>query len=224
MKPYLSAVLAIVCLVLIIALVVVKHGDDAQHDADAGAVNDFSNQLDSAQTRISEYHGTILILSNSLNVVSNSLDESRSATLTFSNHLAEAESAIARDAEQITGLKQQVAEVQSDNQTLSQRAMDLTNQLAGVTLQLASTQASLSQTNNELVQANKDYGLLENRFRRNVAERLVLERKFRNINALHEQIDFLKYSPEEIITAERIYAGLDVEVNSNGTAHVISPN
>ncbi|MGO9588073.1 MAG: hypothetical protein ACLP2Y_17995 [Limisphaerales bacterium] len=208
MKQYLSTVLALVCAVLVISLIVMKRGDDAQHANDAGAIADFSNQLTSAQTQIATGNGTILIFSNSLN-------ESRSASLAFSNRLIEAESAIVLATEQITNLNRQVAEVESANQTLGRRVMDLTNQVAGLTVQIASTGASLNQANN-------DYALLENRLRRNLAERLVVERKFYNLSELQAQMERLKTYPGGQVSAESIYAGLDVEVKSNGTLHVIS--
>jgi chromosome segregation ATPase len=161
-------------------------------------------------------HGTILLFSNSLDVISNRLDESRSASLTFSNQLMEAQSTIALDTEQITRLNGQVAAAESGNQTLGQQVMDLTNQLAGLARQMGLTQTNLAQ-------ANKDHALLENRLRRDVAERIVVERKFNNPLELQAQIQNLKTNPAVVISAESIYAGLDVEVKSNAV-HVISPD
>jgi chromosome segregation ATPase len=206
MKQYLPTVLALACTVLVISLVVMKRGDNAQHETDAGAIAGFSNQLTSAQAQITTCNGTILTLSNSL-------DESRSASLTFSNHLIEAESTMALETGQVTNLIRLIAEVESENQTLSQtlsqRVTDLTNQIV-------STKASLDQ-------ANKDYALLENRLRRDVAERVVVERKFNNPPELQAQMQKLKKHPAEVISAESIYAGLDVEVKTN-SFHVLSPN
>jgi len=210
MKSYLPVVLALACIVLVISLIVIKRGDDAQHENDSSAITDLSNQLDSAQTKIAIGSGTILVFSNRL-------DESQSASLTFSNQLIQAESTLALDTEQITNLSRQVAEMESENQILGQRAMDLTNQVAGLTKQIALTETDLDQ-------ANKDYALLENRFRRDVAERIVVERKFNNLSALQIQMEEVKDSPIHVISPESIYAGLDVEVQSNGTLHVISPN
>jgi chromosome segregation ATPase len=208
MKQYLSTVLALVCTVLVISLIVMKRGDNAQHENDAGAIAGFSNQLTAAQEQIASCNGTILTLSNRL-------DESLSASLTFSNHLIEAESIIVLDTEQITNLNQQVAELESENQTLGRRVMDLTNQMATLTGQITLTGASLDQ-------AKTNYALLENRLRRDVAERTVVERKFNNLLELHAQMQKLKKNPAEAISSESIYAGLDVEVKSNGTLHVIS--
>ena len=210
MKQYLSIVLALICIGLVISFVVIKRGDNAQHESDAGAIADFSNRLDSAQAQIATCNGMILVYSNRL-------DESQSASLTFSNHLIEAESAMVLSTEQITNLTRQVAEVESENQTLGRQVMDLTNRVAGLTSQIASNEASLNQ-------ANKDYALLENRLRRDVAERVVVERKFNNLSELQAQMQKLKKNPAEAISAESIYAGLDVEVKSNGTLNVISTN
>ena len=206
--------LALVCAGLVIFLIVMKSGDNAQHESDAGAVADFSNRLDSAQTQIAFCNGTMFTLSNRL-------DESRSASVTFSNRLIEVESVIALDAEQITNLNRQVAEMKLENQTLNQRFMDLTNQM---TSQIATLTKQISVTEASLKQANTNYTLLENRLRRDVAERLVIQRKFYNRAELQAQLDRLKndpFTPE--ISAQSIYAGLDVEVQSN-SLHVLSQN
>ncbi len=208
MKQYSSIALALVCTVLVISLIVVKRGDNAQHENDAGALAGCSNQLTLAQAQITGCHEMILALSNRL-------DESLSASLAASNHLAEAQSAMALDAEQITNLTGQVAAVESEKQTLDQRVLDLTNQTAGLTRQIALTGAGLDR-------ANKDYALLENRLRRDVAERVVVERKFNNPLELQAQMQNLKKHPAEVISAGSIYAGLDVEVKSNAF-HVIAP-
>ena len=209
MKHYLPIVLAIACTALVVSLVVIKRGDNAQHDSDTGAINDFSNQLDSAQTEVAFCKGTMLTLSNLL-------DQSQSASLTFSNQLTESESNLDLATGQITNLTQQVAAVESENQTNGQRIMDLTNQLAGLSTQIALTTASLGE-------ANTNYFLLENRLRRDVAERTVVERKFSNPSELQARLQYLKQHPAEEVSADGILAGLDVEVRSN-MFHVIAPN
>ena len=88
--------------------------------------------------------------------------------------------------------------------------------VAGLTSQIASNQAGLDQVKNH-------YALLENGFRRDVAERVLVERKFNNLSALNAQIEYLKWHPAGEITADRIYEGLNVMVKSN-MAYVISPD
>jgi len=206
---YLSITFGLGFVALLVSLIFVKQSDNAQHDSDVTAITDFSNRLDAAQTQIAFFTGTTLTLSNNL-------DESRSATLTFSNQLREAQSHIALAIDQITNLTRRVAYVESKNQTLNRQISDLTNQLAGLSGQITLTTSHLNQ-------ANKEYALLENRLRRDVAERLVVERKFNNPSELQAQLEYLKQHPTAEVSVDGIYAGLDVEVKSNAF-HVIAPN
>lgn len=217
MKSYLSIALPIVCAVLFLVLVGVKWTDNSRHASDVAAFADCSNRLDAAQAQSTAQAGTIITLSNRL-------DECQSAAVALSNRLSVATAALALDAEQITNLNRQVTATAAENQALNQRGVDLTNQVAGLSSQLAQTQASLALTNQDLAQARKDYTLLDNRFRRDVAERVVVERKFNNPDALRAQLKMLKTNPAVEISAESIYAGLNVEVKLNGIAHVISPD
>ncbi len=217
MKLFLPLALALACIALAISLVMTKKGDNAQHESDTALTADVSNQLTSAQSQVTLHEATILTFSNAL-------DESRSASLVFSNQLMAAQAAIVLGTEQITNLDQQIAEAKSENQAFGRRVMDLTNQIASLTKQITLTEASLAQTNKDFVQAGKDYVLLENRFRIDVAERTVVERKFNNLLALQAQLEKLKKNPAGAISAESIYANLNVEVKSNGTFHVIAPN
>ena len=92
---------------------------------------------------------------------------------------------------------------------------DLTRQIGELTNQVASTRAGL-------LQANHDYVLLENRFRRDVAERVMVERKFNNSTELKAQLEYLLWNPSKEISEDRIREGLDVVVKSN-LCYVIAP-
>ncbi len=212
MKQYLTTALVVVSILLAVGLAATKWSDNAQLDTATGAINDYSNRLDTAQAQISIRDGDLLTLSNSL-------ADSTSASLALSNQLTDAQSTIALDTEQITNLNRQLSELESANQGLGRRVMDLTNQM---TSQIAALTGQIALTATNLAQANKNYALLENRLRIDVAERVVAERKFNNLSELQAQIKYLKKNPAEEISAESIYAGLDVEVKSNAF-HVISP-
>jgi len=213
---YVTLILALVCAGLAISFFVTKRSDTAQQVSDANSINDLSNQLASAQAQVAGRNQTILALSNSL-------DASLTVSLTLSNQLADAQSAAARGLDQITNLTRRVAQVESENQAAGRRVLDLTNQLAGLTRQAATLTNRLALTETNLNEANKEYALLEKRFRMDVAERVVAERKFNNLWELKSQLQKLKKNPAAAISAESIYAGLNVEVTSNAV-HVISPN
>ena len=213
MKTYLSIALALACAGLVAALVMTKRSDNAQHETDSDALSALSNRLDSAQSQIATGKSAALSLSKSL-------DDSRSASLALSNQLTEARSAVASDAEQFANLTRQIAAAESEKKTLNEKLADLnsqmTNQVADLKGQLAATQASLDQL-------NKGCLLIEDRFRRDVAARVVAERKFNNIAELQAQIKYLGKNPAKTITAEAIFAGLDIVVKSNAF-YVYSPD
>jgi|GEM_PF-559864 len=213
MKQYLPIALGFACAVLVAALVVMKRGDNAQHESDAGAFADVSNRLESARMQVAGCEGALVALTNTLN-------ESQSASLTFSNQWMEAQSDVASAAEQITNLTWQLADAETEKQSLARSVVDLnsqmTNQVAALMSQLASTQTNLNQLTKRCV-------LLEDRFRRDVAERVVAERKFNNLPELQAQIKYLEKNPAKAITAEGIFAGLDIVVKSNAF-YVYSPD
>jgi chromosome segregation ATPase len=208
MKLFFSIALALVCTGLAIALIKTNQDDNARHEMDVSTITDYSNQLDGARSKIVAHQDTILTLSNSL-------VECQAASSGLSNRVAETQATLVLDAEQITNLNRRIAEMALEQQASSRRILDLTNQVAGLT-----TKVALTETN--LAQANKEYALLENRLRRDVAERIVVERKFNNLPELQAQIKKLADNSAQQISAEGIYAGLGIEVRADGTFRVIS--
>ena len=216
MKTYLTIAFAVLSVVLAAVLFATKNSDNAQIAADAGVIVDFSNRLDTAEMHVSVRNGTLIILSNTL-------AECQSASAVFSNRLTEAQAMLALNAEQINKLNQQVTAGNTESLALNQRVTRLTNQVAELSGQFALTQTNLAQTTQDLAQARKDYTLLDNRFRRDVAERVVVERKFNTYAEVEAQTKKLWSKSMPLATPESIYAGLNVEVKANG-AHVITPN
>ena len=216
MKWILPIVLALAVIGLAVVLYNTKQDDATQHQTDLGTVADYSNHLVSAQALITDRDATIVTFSNQLS-------DSWSATLSVSNHLVDAESTNALDLEKIAGLNHDIADGKSQNQALDHHATALTNQLAGLSKQLIAIQDSLAQTNAALAQLSKDYVLLESRLRMDAGERTLAERRFNNVPELQAQLEKLKISPAAQVSPERILAGLDIEVRSNGTYHVTAP-
>ncbi|HEU6448308.1 MAG TPA: hypothetical protein VFV23_07725 [Verrucomicrobiae bacterium] len=210
MKQYFSTMLILICLALVAVIVSVKHIDNAQHQGDVSAFTDCSNQLVSAQ-------GEILVCDARIFSLSNDLAEIQSSSAICSNQLAEARSAADRDTKQLAELNQQLLNVKSENEMLGKNVATLTNQMADLVGRLATTTTNLEQ-------ANRDYALLENRLRRDIAERLVTERKFNNAQELQAQLENVRKNPSRHgVSSESIYADLDIEVESN-RIHVISPD
>ena len=76
------AILAVACIGLAVALVVLKHQADAQQMASTSTITDFSNQIVDANVSIRDLNQANLILSNDLAT-------NRQASLALSNQLSE---------------------------------------------------------------------------------------------------------------------------------------
>ena len=216
MKHLFSVILGLLCLGLAVSLFVSKRNNDAQHEQDAAAITSASNLLSSSQMEVAGFKGKVITLSNQL-------EACQSTSLTLSNELVEAKSALTSAKEgldrQISDLNRQITQqstqLETEKQVSSQRIADLTHQVAELMNQIALVQASL-------LQANKDHVLLENRFRRDVAERVMVERKFNNSTELKAQMEYLHWNPSREISEDRIREGLNVMVKSN-LCYVIAP-
>jgi chromosome segregation ATPase len=217
MKTILLVLFGIVSLALAIVLYTTEQGDTKQHNTDNASILDLSNDLNSVQAQVAASSVTI-------NTLSNSLTESQSGSLSLSNQLVDSQSALSHNVEQIASLNTKLAGMVTTNEAVNQHATELAGQVAALTQQLSLIQTNLAGTTKTLAQANQDYYLLENRFRADVAERVVFQRKFYNPLELQEQLERLKVDPSGEVTSDMIYAGLDVEVRSNGTFHVMEPN
>jgi len=213
MKHLSTVILGLLCLGLAISLFATKRNNDVQHEKDAETITSASNLLSSSQTEVAAFKGNV-------NTLSNQLETCQSTSLTFSNQLIEAKSALAAAKEglerQITDFTRQITQSETEKGASSQRTADLTHQISDLTNQIASAQASL-------LQANKDYVLLENRFRRDVAERVIVERKFNNRKELKAQLEYLQWNPGKEISEDRIREGLNVVVGKSNLCYVIAP-
>lgn len=162
-----AKVLAAVCVLLAILLAVIKRGDNQQHAQDTRSITEFSNTLNAAQAVITNRNFTILTLSNRLG-------ECESASAALSNKLT---AAIAAGEEKIAGLTQKISDLSAENQEHTKHIANLTNEIAALTNILAEKAAMLTRTDEDLAQLQKDYRLLDNRLRRDIAERIVVERR-----------------------------------------------
>jgi predicted nucleic acid-binding Zn-ribbon protein len=199
--------------------------DDDKYVAEVGVsvdpqgtnLSDCSNRLDIVNAKVTVRDTQIYSLSNDLATASAAVGD-------ISNQLVQAQATVEDQKTQVGKLTSQLTEVNAQNEALNRSLVEATNQYNTLNQLQQTTKASLEQTNSALVQLQKDYGVLGQRLQEDVAQRLVLERRWRNPQMLSDQVDYMKNSPEETITPERIYAGLNVLVSSNGSVKVLSPD
>jgi hypothetical protein len=216
MKNVVPIFLAIGVVILGVALYFIKAGDNTQITNLNASLADCSNRLDIVNAKVTVRDTQLYTLSNNLVTASAAVSD-------ISNQLTQAQGALDEQKGQVTKLNSQLTDANAQNDALNHSLMDATNQYNTLSTLQQATKSDLETTNAVLVQLQGDYGVLGQRLKEDVAQRLVLERRWRNPQMLSEQVDFMKNSPEEVITPERIYAGLNVLVSSNGSVRVLAP-
>jgi septal ring factor EnvC (AmiA/AmiB activator) len=216
MKNVVPIFLVIIVVILGVALYFIKTGDNTQIANLSSSLSDCSNRLDIVNAKVTVRDTQIYSLSNDLATASVAVGD-------ISNQLVQAQATLDDQKSQVGKLNAQLTEANAQNEALNRSLLDATNQYNTLSTLQQATKASLETTNAALVQLQSDYGVLGQRLQEDVAQRLVLERRWRNPQMLSDQVDFMKNSPEETITPERIYAGLNVLVSSNGSVKVLSP-
>jgi predicted nucleic acid-binding Zn-ribbon protein len=213
MKYLLPVILGLLCAGLAIALFSSKRDSEEQRAKDAETITSTSNMLSTAWKEVAAIRGNVSTLSNQFETF-------QSTALTLSNQVIDAQSALATAKEaserQITDLKAQSAQLETEKQASNQRIVELTNHISNLANQIASAQTNL-------LHASKEYALLENRFRRDVAERVIVERRFNNRSELKARLEYLQWNPVLEITEDRIREGLNVVVGKSNLCYVIAP-
>jgi len=234
------AVLVAICVVLAIVLIVRNNQADVQQKKAAGTISDLSDQVVNVNDEITSLNQVNLTLTNDLAA-------SRQDVLTFSNNLVQTSSALTETKaslqsaqDQITNLDARVADLQAQNQALDQRAADLTNTIASLSTQITFTQM-------KLVAAETNNAFLEEQLKQQVAAKNDLQRKFDDLKTVRAQVTKLR---DDALTARRLEwmrqgidpstplkggqllmqrtpkptvpnNGLNVEVGSDGSVHII---
>lgn len=157
-------ILVVVCVGLVIALVVGKKQADTQRKKDADTILNFSNQLTTASASIDELRQINLALTNDL-------DATRQALVTFSNQYVSTSALLSNTKTTLETVQDQNVDLKAQNQMLDQRASGMSNTIANLSAQITETQIKLvkSETNN---------AFLQDGLKQQMAKRAELERRF----------------------------------------------
>jgi len=194
-------VLIVICVGLIAALVYNQKQATAQHQQAESTISTLSNQwvqtstdLDKQRQVNTTLEGDLkqeresyLKLTNDYTTATATLDQT-AATLKTTQEQKEqmAKDVAARDT--------RIAELESQNLALDQRAADLSNAITNLTTQIASTQKKLAASEG-------DKAFLEKELQRLMTEKAELERQFNDLTVLRAQVTKLK---EELAVSRRL--------------------
>lgn len=237
-----TAILGAIGVILLVLLIVMYKQTGDQRLRDVDTINDFSNQLAGANSSLIELRQVNLVLTNDL-------ETSHRAMLSFSNQFVETsnllsntQTAFQTAEDQITNLNDRIAALETQNQALDQKAAELSVTLTNLTEQIVDTERKLveSETNN---------AFLSQELKRQIDEKTELQRKFTTLSIVRGQVKRLKdelyiqkrmewtrrgigifgHKQTPLVTAHPAtnlppgppHYDLNVEVSSDGSVHVI---
>jgi chromosome segregation ATPase len=187
---------------MVVAVVVEKNRADKQQKKDAYTISDFSNQLATANINLDGLRQVNLILTNDFVAAQQTLT-------VLSNQYVAASASLSNTTAALKTAQDQIADLEAQNQALDQQVVNMTNTIVNLSTQIAETQMKLveSETNNVF---------LENELKRQVAERVDLERKFNDLSQVRTQVRKLR---DDLLMARRLQwmrAGTDPNQQRKG--------
>lgn len=189
-----AVILVVVCVGLGIALFATKRKASEEKAKDNDTIVTFSNQLFTVNDQLAEQRNVNVQLSGDLsnrnvhiNVLTNQLAETTTTLASTAETLKTAQ-------EQIEKETAKIAELESQNQVLDQRALDLGNTITNLNMAIEEIQRKLST-------AEGDKAFLEKELQRLMTEKSERERQFNDLAVLRSQVRKLK---EEIAISRRL--------------------
>ncbi|MGA2243365.1 MAG: hypothetical protein ABSH48_00085 [Verrucomicrobiota bacterium] len=194
-------ILAVACIGLGVALLTIKKQADDQHATDINSINEFSNQVISADAQLKEKDQVNLTLSNELAASQQQLAQTQEQMVQLSNTLSAANStlvetrtSLASAEETVTNLNTRIADLEAQNKFLDEQANALSNNLARLTQQIEDTK-------NQLAVAETNSAFLQGELQKQLAQKAELEHKFNDVDELRAQVKRLK---DEMFVARRV--------------------
>jgi len=245
-------VLVLVCLGLAIALVTVKKQATDQQEKDASRIEHYSNEVASVNDQLerqkqvnANFEKDLENERKAFGDLTNNFSQISGSLLETSNNLVKTE---ATYKQEVAKRDARINELETANQALDQKALDLSNSITNLTLQIVETQRKLATSEGDKV-------YLEGELKRLMAEKAELERQFNDLTVLRAQVVKLKqelniarrlqwireglFASNEQKGAQKLMQGapapqmqakaprpaydLNVEVSSDGSVKVIPP-
>jgi len=192
--------LILICVGLSIGLIWSQKQAGDRRMADAASIGSFSNKWQEAQSQ--------LLRQETVNAELETLLESRNEQLkTVTNEIAQVTAELTkaqaelkatqeaiRERDEAIKRDEKIAKLETQNEALDERAIELANSITNLNLQIA-------QTRQKLAASEGDKAFLEKELQRLISEKAELERKFNDIAALRAQVAKLR---EEMNVARRL--------------------
>jgi chromosome segregation ATPase len=187
-------VLILICVCLGIGLIWSQKSASERHSSDVERVGSYSNKLVNTSADLEKQRQV------NAELESDRVKQAQTLT-TLSNLYTETSGTLEKTAATLKSTQEEVAqrdarisELESQNQALDQRAVDLSTSITNLTSQIEDTQKRLSASEG-------DKAFLQKELQRLMAEKAELERQFNDITVLRTQVAKLK---EELNISRRL--------------------
>jgi len=211
--------LAVACVGLAIALFATKKAADQQHTSDVNSIQEFSNQVVSADEHLKDLGQVNLTLSNQLATAQQEVTSDIEELAQLSNNLFSATATLATTSnalfnteELVTNLNIRIADLEAQNKQLDQQVNDLTNTLVQLTQQIEDTKNQLA-----IAQTNRSF--LQFELQKQLAAKAELEHKFNDLDELRGQVKKIK---DEMFSTRRLLMMKNDLSNKHGAELLIT--
>lgn len=209
--------LILICVGLSAALIWNQRRSSARRNTDTQRISYYSNKLVATSGKLDEQRQVNTGLEGDLKKQRESFDDLTNEYTRVSADLQLSRSSLKSAREQLTRREAQIADLQSQNEALDDRAQDLSNAITNLT-------AQINETRQKLAASEGDKAFLEKELQRLMAEKAELERQFNDLAVLRAQVSKLK---EEMSISRRlrwIREGLFARADQKGAQLLMQPS
>ncbi len=207
-------ILILACVGLVVALIVTSSQSTKQQQAAVETIVTLSNKWEETSAKLEEQRKVNTDFENDLKAQRESFGNLTNAYTDLAGKLDKTETTL---KEEVSRRDAKIADLESQNQALDQRAVDLSFAITNLTSQIEDTQKRLAASEG-------DKAFLEKELQRLMAEKAELERQFNDLAVLRAQVAKLKEELNISRRLEWIRQGLFAKAEQKGAQQLIQPN
>jgi len=189
-----TIVLVLISVGLIGGLIWTQKQSSDQRSKDTDTITYYSNQVVQTTATLDQQRQVNISLEADLKKGKDSYNELTNAFTQVSVNLDKSEASLKASQEEVQRRDTRIADLETQNQALDQRALDLSSAMTNLTVQI-------DDTKKKLAASEGDKAFLEKELQRLISEKAELERQFNDLAVLRTQVAKLK---EELNISRRL--------------------
>ncbi len=207
-------ILIVICVGLIVALIWSQRVATQKKTADAESIGNYSNKWVETSAGLDQQRQVNTSLESDIKKQREAFNDLTNAYTAVSANLDKSESSLKATQEEASRRGARIADLESQNQALDQRALDLSTAITNLT-------AQIDDTKKKLVASEGDKAFLEKELERLMMEKAELERQFNDLSVLRAQVAKLKEELNISRRLEWIRQGLFARADQRGAEQLM---